>query len=276
MKTAIKDLLNNRPSSRVTSDIAPKALERWNPALAVDETAENTITILDFIGEDMFGEGVTARRIAAALRDIGDTSDVFVLINSPGGDMFEGIAIYNLLKEHRGNVTVKIIGLAASAASIIAMAGDRVEISRAAFYMIHNAWICACGNRNDMRDFADYLEPFDAAMSDVYQERTGLGKEEVDAMMDRETWIGGSAAIEKGFADGYLSSAEVVEASVDSGKIAAHKLDVALAKSGMTRSERRKIVADLKGGTPSATPSSTPRATELEPLPRLEFNFDLN
>ncbi|KLB48562.1 peptidase, partial [Xanthomonas euvesicatoria] len=104
--------------------------------------------------------GVTARRVAGALRAMGK-GPVTVNVNSPGGDMFEGLAIYNLLREHDGEITVKVLGLAASAASIIAMAGDTVQIARAGFLMIHNAWVMAVGNRNDLIEVADTLKPFD-------------------------------------------------------------------------------------------------------------------
>ncbi|HCF5801664.1 TPA: Clp protease ClpP, partial [Pseudomonas aeruginosa] len=104
---------------------------------------------------------------AGALRAIGGDVDVTVNINSPGGDVFEGLAIYNLLREHKGKVSVNIIGLAASAASFIAMAGDEIRIGRAAFLMIHNAWLIAMGNRNDLREIADWLEPFDMTLADI-------------------------------------------------------------------------------------------------------------
>ena len=99
-------------------------LDKWNAGLAPKAADEQgTISILDVIGSDMFGEGVTARRISAALRSIGD-QDVMVDINSPGGDFFEGVAIYNALRAHPRKVTVRILGLAASAASVIALDGD--------------------------------------------------------------------------------------------------------------------------------------------------------
>lgn len=271
----LKEIMSKRPTS-LTSEVSIRALERWNPALAyTGEHGENTITILDFIGEDMWGEGVTSRRIAAALRDIGDSNPVTVLINSPGGDMFEGIAIYSLLKEHRGQVTVKVLGMAASAASVIAMAGDDIQISKPAFFMIHNAWFIAAGNRHDFREFADYLEPFDAAMSEVYTDRTGQSSEEINRMMDAESWINGTKAVELGFADSLTDSVKESDDVNAKSRSAANKLDVALATAGLPRSERRKLLADIKGGMPSATPNSTPRATteELGVLPRLEFNF---
>lgn len=85
--------------------------------------------------------------------------NVTVNINSPGGDMFEGLAIYNLLREYSGKVTVKVLGIAASAASIIAMAGDEIQIGRGAFLMIHNCWIVMIGNRHDLAKAAIDIEP---------------------------------------------------------------------------------------------------------------------
>nr|WP_260679028.1 head maturation protease, ClpP-related [Pseudomonas mendocina] len=190
-------------------DLSVKALDRWNSTIQAAASEDNTISVFDVIGQDYWtGEGVTAKRIAAALRAIGER-DVVVNINSPGGDMFEGLAIYNLLREHKGSVTVKVLGLAASAASIIAMAGDEVQIARAGFLMIHNAWIFAAGNRHDFREYADYLEPFDASMADIYVARSGQELADVQRMMDGETWIGGSAAIDQGFADALLASDEI-------------------------------------------------------------------
>ena len=110
-----------------------RTLDRWNANVITNDASDNTISVLDVIGADYIsGEGVTAKRIAAALRSIGN-KDVIVNINSPGGDFFEGVAIYNLLREHPAKVTVQVLGLAASAASIIAMAGDEILIAKSAF-----------------------------------------------------------------------------------------------------------------------------------------------
>lgn len=240
------------------------ALARWNPALraASDDDAAGEIGIFDVIGSDYWDEGVTSKRISAALRSIGADNPVTVNINSPGGHLDEGIAIYNLLREHRGDVTVKVVGIAASAASIIAMAGDRIEIGRAAFLMIHNTWAMAIGNRNDFRDFANYLEPFDQAMADVYAARTDIDREEISAMMDAETWIGGSTAVEGGWADALLPTDQVSEGDQqNSGRAAQHKVDVALARAGVSRSERRRLLSELKSSMPSAAGTGTPGAT---------------
>ncbi|MBM9968481.1 Clp protease ClpP, partial [Pseudomonas aeruginosa] len=115
-----------------------------------------------------------------------------------------GLAIYNLLREHKGKVSVNIIGLAASAASFIAMAGDEIRIGRAAFLMIHNAWLIAMGNRNDLREIADWLEPFDMTLADIYAQRTGIDIDDIVKQMDAETWIGGREAVDKGWADAFL------------------------------------------------------------------------
>ncbi|MCB1836279.1 MAG: Clp protease ClpP [Alcanivoracaceae bacterium] len=257
----IKDLLNNRPSSRMQWDVLPKALDRWNQGIAAAAETNNDIGIFDVIGADFWGEGVTAKRISGALRSIGKDQPVTININSPGGDLFEGLTIYNLLREHEGEVTVKVLGMAASAASIIAMGGDRIEIARGGFFMIHNAWSLSVGDRNDHREFADYLEPFDRAMGDIYAVHTGIDAEEVGEMMDRETWLGGQDAVDQGFADGILESSEVKETSAQGERVAARKLDIALAKSGMPRSERRRLLNELKSGTPSAAGGGTPNAT---------------
>ena len=107
---------------------------------------------------------MTARRIAGILRALGP-GPITVNINSPGGDVFEGIAIYNLLREHDGEVTVNVIGLAASIASVIAMAGDNIRIAKSAYFMIHNAWTIAMGNRNDMQKVVDTLGSFDGTIA---------------------------------------------------------------------------------------------------------------
>ncbi|HYI43671.1 MAG TPA: head maturation protease, ClpP-related, partial [Sphingomicrobium sp.] len=133
-------------------------LDRWSEdgaGIRAVAVGDNVITMFGEIGEDFWSDNpITAKKVAAQLRAIGDRP-VEVQINSPGGDMFEGIAIYNVLREHPQEITVKVMGMAASAASIIAMAGDRIEIGAASFLMIHNCWVMAIGNRHDMRETAD-------------------------------------------------------------------------------------------------------------------------
>src|SRR5690606_13970000 len=189
-------------------------------------------------------------------------ADVVVNINSPGGDVFEGLAIYNLLREYKGHVTVRVLGVAASAASFIAMAADEIQIARAGFFMIHNAWTGLWGNRNDLRETADFLEQIDDTIADIYHVRSGLSMDELKADMDKERWINGRDAIDSGFADAFLPSDVVVEDTKNftKEKVAAHKADILLAKAGMSRSSRRELIQDLKG-TPGATNQATPSAS---------------
>ncbi|MBA1192847.1 Clp protease ClpP [Pseudomonas entomophila] len=249
-------------SRGLRSEMSPRALDKWNPAIqaAVENTSE-TITIYGVIGEDWYGEGVTVKRIDAALRAIGDR-EVTVYINSPGGDMFEGIAIYNRLREHSQKVTTKVLGMAASAASIIYLAGTERQVASSAFLMIHNCWTFLSGNRHYLRDVADDMQEFDAAMADLYAETSGQPVEDMAELMDDETFIRGKRALELGLATGLLAATEVTERETEeTGQANALKaMDAALAKAGMPRSERRELFATFKSGTPRAASGSTPRA----------------
>ncbi|MDU1092639.1 MAG: Clp protease ClpP [Leclercia adecarboxylata] len=261
-----------RPFAREKPDLPAAAMERWNGGIRAARDGDNSISIFDVIGADYWGDGVTASRIAGALRSL-NGADVTVNINSPGGDMFEGLAIYNLLREYDGKVTVKVLGLAASAASIIAMAGDDVQIGRGAFLMIHNCWVYAMGNRHDLAQIAADMEPFDNAMSDIYQARSGLDADTIGKMMDGETYIGGSDAVAKGFADSLLSADEIADDD-DSPAAALRKIDALLAKTDTPRSERRKLLKALSGSKPGAASDQkgTPSAAtiENETIDRLE------
>lgn len=251
-----------RPCARVTCETLPSALDRWDGGIKAATTDDNTISVFDVIGQDYWGEGITAKRIAGALRAM-NGADVTVNINSPGGDMFEGLAIYNLLREYEGHVTVKVLGIAASAASIITMAGDDIQIGRGAFLMIHNCWLYAMGNRHDFAELAQSLEPFDTAMADIYAARSGLDIAAVQKLMDAESYIGGSDAVAKGLADSLLS-ADAVSDGDESPATALRKLDALLAKTNTPRSERRKLIKALTGNTPGAVtdPDGKPGAAE--------------
>lgn len=246
------------------------AIERWNAGVMAQGAEENTISILDVIGEDFWtGGGVTSKRVAAALRAIGD-QDVVVDLNSPGGDFFEGVAIYNALRAHPRKVTVRILGLAASAASVIAMAGDEIQIGKAGFLMVHNAWVVAIGNRHDLADAAKTMEPFDDAMATVYADRSGAKKAKAAEWMDNETWFNGEQAVAEGLADGFLPADAV---AVDKTKAASaadvnatRRLDAILAKTGMPRTERRALLSDAKGSMRDAAPTVTHDADDLSAL----------
>jgi len=227
---------------------------------------DNVIGMFETIGEDWWtGGGVTAKKVAAQLRAIGDRP-VEVQINSNGGDMFEGIAIYNVLREHPQPITIKVMGMAASAASVIAMAGDVVEIGAASFLMIHNCWVMAAGNRHELRDVADYLEPFDQAMVDLYAQRSGQPAATVAKWLDAETYMSGSQAIANGLADTLLpADATKVDAKAMAGDQdvnAVRTMELALLASGYTRTQARAHINKIKGTPGAALNDGTPGAAD--------------
>lgn len=241
-------------------DMRTDAVERWKPEVRAAHEDEASISIYGPIGATWDGEGVTVKRIASALRSIGER-DVTVNINSPGGDFFEGVAIYNALRQHRATVNVNVLGLAASAGSIITMAGDEIRMGEGSFLMIHNAWGIAIGNRHDFIEAAEFLAPFDAEMASLYASRSGLSVSAIEKMMDAETWIGTARAIKDGFADGVLDRESVVEeASAKGERKALALVEAAMARSGYSRSQRRDTLKSLFTGKPSAAESAMPSA----------------
>lgn len=243
----------------------PDVLARWQPeirAAAGDDVGG--ITINGAIGETWDGAGVTSNRIAAALRSIGAGVPVVVNLNSPGGDFFEGVAIYNLLRQHDAEVTVNVMGLAASAASVIAMAGDKILMGDGAFLMIHNAWSVAVGNRHDFIAAAETLAPFDDAMASLYAKRSGMSKTDAAALMDKETWISADQAIKNGMATGLLDGTATLKGdtkAAEQRRILA-TVDSALASTGMSRVQRADVLARMR---PDATsePAKNDGAAEL-------------
>lgn len=230
-------------------DAPSDVLAKWGETpMAADADSPNTISIYDVIGEDFWsGGGFTAKRMGGALRAIGK-NDVTVNINSPGGDMFEGIAIYNLLREHEAKVTVNVMGWAASAASIIAMAGDEIRMGLGTFMMVHNAWGGVVGNRHDMRDAAKIFDGFDAAIADIYEARTGMTRKGIESLMDAETFMGPSDAVKNGFADLIANDIKAPEGdakNMDRGLMARRQTEAALAKAGFSRNDRSEMIAAL-------------------------------
>ena len=255
--------INARSIDGIKWDAPSDAVGKWDASIRT-ASEDTTITMYDMIGSDGWSDGVTAKRIGAALRSIG-SRDVTVSINSPGGDFFEGLAIYNLLREHPHKITVKVVGLAASAASVIAMAGDEIQVAKSGFLMVHNAWSVVIGNRHDLREAATVLDQFDASMADLYSAAAGITKEEAAALMDAETWMGGQAAVDAGFATALLSADEVVEdqEQINSSLAAKRKVDSLLAKAGLPRSERRALLGQMTGTHDAAQGATHDAGAEL-------------
>jgi ATP-dependent protease ClpP protease subunit len=249
-------------------DAPSDALARWSPLAAAGSDDPAEVAIYDVIGEDPWsGGGWTARRMAGVLRNVAGR-DITVSINSPGGDVFEGIAIYNLLREHKARVDVRVMGLAASAASLIAMAGDEVTMGRGAMLMVHNAWGVTVGNRHDMAATIDVLTPIDDAMAEIYAARTGRPKKEMAKLMDAETWMSSGQAVDGSFADAVMDDpAPAADTPAARAEIAArHQLDTILAKQGMPRAERRRLLREISGGTRDAAPVPATRDAGLTTL----------
>ena len=178
-----------------------------------NDTAE--ISIYDEIGF----WGVSAASFAQDLKDCGNNiKQINLHIHSPGGDVFDGIAIYNLLKNHPANVTVYIDGLAASMASVIAMAGNEVIMPENAMMMIHKPWGIQGGDAEDMRKYADLLDKVENTLIPAYASKTGKTPEELAEMLSAETWLNGRECVEQGFAD-KLAEPLVAMASIKSRKL---------------------------------------------------------
>ncbi len=159
------------------------------------------IWIYEEIGEDFWtGGGVTAKNFQKELSAI-KAGQIDLHINSPGGAVFDGITIYNLLKQHPANVTTYIDGIAASIASVIALAGDKIVMAENALYMIHNPSGMVMGTAKDMRTFADTLDKVGGTMVTAYTGKTGKDADIIKALLDAETWFTADEAKEMGFID---------------------------------------------------------------------------
>lgn len=157
------------------------------------------ILIYEDVGEGWFG-GVSAKQFADDLKALGAVSTIDVRINSYGGDVFDGFAMYRQLVEHKARIVVHVDGVAASIASVIAMAGDEIEIAAPGFVMVHDAWGLGVGNAAELRSVADRLETISGAIADVYVARTGKPAATVRGWMTAETWFTADEAVAAGLA----------------------------------------------------------------------------
>lgn len=207
-----------------------------------------TISIFDYIGDDGEGGGVGAKRIAGALRPLAGR-DIIVEINSPGGNYFEGVAAYNLLRRHEGKVTVQVMGIAASAASVIAMAGDEIQIAPNAEIMIHEARGLFMGTKSEMQDAWETLAHLDTAMCETYAARSGREVAEFEAMIaGKDVFFRGQQAIDAGLADTLIdreAQMPVYASADDAFPSDRASLDAFLAKQGMLRAERRDLFREM-------------------------------
>lgn len=151
--------------------------------------------------------GVTAKAFTQALATAGP-GPLTLRINSPGGDVFDGLAMFSALNQHDGPVNVIVDGLAASAASFLALAGSTISMAPNAFLMIHNAWGVVVGNKGDMTDTAGVLTKIDGQLASLYAQKTGQGTDAIAQMMDAETWFTAQEAKDAGFIDTILPASQ--------------------------------------------------------------------
>lgn len=225
-----------------------------------------TISIFGYIGDDGDGGGITTARIAGALRSVAG-KPITVEINSPGGNYFEGVAAYNLLRRHEAAVRVEIVGIAASAASVIAMAGDEIVIAANAEIMIHEARGLFFGTKSELRDAWETLAHIDTAMCETYSARSGRPVAEFEALIaGKDVFLRGQEAIDAGLADELMArEAQMpVYASADDLPTDKASLDKFLAKHDVPRSARRDLYRAM--GTHNAADPATLRAGD-EPGP---------
>lgn len=157
------------------------------------------VLIYDEIGDESWG-GISAKGLTKQLKDL-KAKTINVRINSPGGSVFDGFSIYEALKRHPARIEVDIDGYAASIASVIAMAGEKIRMSKFGFFMIHNPSGFSMGESKDLRKTADLLDQVKEKLLIAYMERTDASKEEIDQWMNNETWFGADQAKNIGFID---------------------------------------------------------------------------
>lgn len=164
------------------------------------KTKSAEVLIYEDIGDGWLG-GVSAKGFVEELNGLGELSEINVRINSDGGSVFDGLAIYNALVRHPANIKIHIDGIAASIASVIAMAGDEINMSKNAWLMIHDPWTVAGGTAGDLRSQADLLDKIRNQLLETYKIKTGLDADKISDYMTNETWFEGGEALELGFVD---------------------------------------------------------------------------
>lgn len=224
------------------------------PTLAIDGVIDT--------GGDWYSDSVTPRAFRAAL-DEHEGQDIIVSINSPGGDVFAGFEIYNMLAARKGGTTVRVMGLAASAASYIAMAADpgKLQMCRASMMMIHNPWSYAYGNAEEMRKQAEVLDAIGSVMVDIYMQRATCTEEELRAMLDAERYLSPTEAMNAGLCDEVIDPAEEDDDEETQAMAALRDRYVAMSVEDVRRVRSALHIASRKA---TAKPSEPPPVVEKD------------
>ena len=201
--------------------------------------AERTLFLNGTIAEESwFDDDVTPQIFKDELNS--GSGDITVWINSPGGDCIAAAQIYNMLMDYKGNVTVKIDGIAASAASVIAMAGTKVLVSPVSMLMIHNPMTVAYGNSAEMQKAIDMLGSVKDSILNAYEIKTGLSRTKLSHLMDAETWMDANKAIELGFAD------ELMQRSAATDEVPVPQVSMMFSRTAVVNSLMDKLAAKCK------------------------------
>lgn len=222
------------------------------------EAAERVLELYGTIAEESwFDDDVTPKMFRDELN--AGTGDITIWINSPGGDCVAASQIYSMLMDYKGKVTVKIDGLAASAASVIAMAGTRVLMAPTALMMIHNPATMAFGDHEDMKKAIDMLNEVKESIINAYEIRTGLSRTKLSHLMDEETWMNANKAIELGFADDTLKD-EKLTAEIPAYAFSGKAVQQALVNKITAKAKPKASASTQSLAQPEPTAKHTPPA----------------
>ena len=229
----------------------------------MEQTEERTLFLNGTIAEDSwYDDDVTPQLFKDEL--MGGSGSITVWINSPGGDCVAAAQIYNMLMDYPHDVTVKIDGIAASAASVIAMAGTKVLMSPVSTMMIHNPATIAWGDAGEMEKAIAMLEAVKDSIINAYEIKSGLSRAKLSHLMDSETWMDSNKAVELGFADGILSRAQTGDEAPPAGSML-------YSPATVVNSLMDKISAKCRIEKPNTTPTGRSIDTLMERLELLKF-----
>ncbi len=187
----------------------------WTFKAKADDKTVGELMLYDPISDmTWWGDETTPKEFKKELDALGDISQLNIYVNSEGGDVFAGQAIYSMLKRHSAKKTAYIDGLAASIASVVVMAADKIVMPKNAMMMVHKAWTFAIGNADDMRKLADDMDKIDESIVTTYTEKTGKTADEIKDLLAAETWMTADEAVADGFAD-EIEEAKQIAASLD-------------------------------------------------------------
>ena len=216
---------------------------------------ERTLFLNGTIAEESwFDDDVTPQLFKHEL--LSGSGDITVWINSPGGDCVAAAQIYNMLMDYKGNVTIKIDGIAASAASIIAMAGTKVIVSPVSMMMIHNPMTTAFGNATEMEKAIAMLDEVKESIINAYEIKTGMSRAKLSHLMDAETWMNANMAVELGFAD------EIMQRTAEDEEMPQQAIAASYSRAAVTNSLIEKLSAKCKIDANPVEPEPTGRAVD--------------